>query len=275
MRMKAIYDTESAVPEAFKAEYKPNGEGKWVLQVDGDLVPGSELQSFRTKNIELMRERDQVLKPRIKIYEDIGSPDDFKHLKEISDQLDEGKLIRSGKLEEAVEKRLEKLKLEHEKELKKVAETNDNLTARLSVMTIDQEADREALKRGARPEALRDIRARVRERVKMQPDGKIVGYKDNGEVDYGKTSNGLTVAEVIEDLSTADDAKHFWLENKGMNTNPGKRSPSEGGMHTGPNPWKGGADFNLSEQMRLTKTDPKLAMRLAAEAGKKFLAPAT
>ena len=43
---------------------------------------------------------------------------------------------------------------------------------------------------------------------------------------------------------------------------------SGGGTDTGPNPFKEGPTFNMTEQMKLRKTDPAKAKRLAMEAGK-------
>ena len=43
-------------------------------------------------------------------------------------------------------------------------------------------------------------------------------------------------------------------------------SGSGGAGHTGKNPFKRGPEWNLTEQMKLTKRDPKLAARLKASA---------
>ena len=265
--LKTIYESEADIPEALKGEYTKNGDGKWSLQVEGGLVPAARLDEFRTTNTTLMRERDQTLTPQLKAFEALGTIEELTKLKSISDQLDESKLIRSNKVEEAVQARLEKANVEHGKELKKATDKSNGLEARLSVMMIDQAADAEAIKRGAKPEALKDIRSRVRERVKMV-DGKVVGYKSDkpDEIDYGKSGQGLSVTEVVEDLTSADDAKHFWLPSAGAHSEAQKRAGG-GGIYAGPNPWKRGADHNLSKQMEIAKKDPPLAKRLREEAG--------
>ena len=262
--LKTIYESEADIPEALKSEYTKNGDGKWSLEIEGGLVPAARLDEFRTNNTNLLRERDQTLTPRIKAYEAIGTPEELTHLKSISDQLDETKLVRSNKVEEAVQKRLEKANEDHSKTLKKETDRANGLEARLSVMMIDQESDRLAISMGADPGALKDIRSRVRERVKMV-DGKVVGYKTDkpDEIDYGKSGQGLTIKEILEDL---EPEKHLWLASKGAHSEAQKRAGG-GGIYAGPNVWKRGPDFNLSKQMEIAKKDPPLAKRLREEAG--------
>src|SRR6266446_8840014 len=107
MPLKAAYKTADEIPQEHKALYKEDGTEGFVLDVEG-MEPSTRIEEFRRTNISLQKERDEQLKPLLKKYQDVGTIEDFQHLKNISDQLDEGKLIRSGKLEEAVEKRMEK-----------------------------------------------------------------------------------------------------------------------------------------------------------------------
>lgn len=264
MSLKASYPNEADVPADLKSLYKHEGS-EWILDVEG-MVPQAKLDEFRDNNRRLARERDEQLKPSLKAFQDIGTVEDFQHLKSISDQLDEAKLIRSNKLEEAVEKRVSAMRSEFEKRVEKEQTAAKDLTAQLEVMKIDNVATQEAMKLGARPSALPDIVARIRNRFKYE-EGKVVGYKADGTGrEYSpKTGDGITINEVLNELTSS--APHLWEDNRGLQTEPGKQTAApRPGVFSGPNPWKK-ETHNLTQRMKIAKENPELAKRLRAEAG--------
>jgi hypothetical protein len=266
MSLKPEYNTDADIPAEHKAFYKQEGT-KWLLDVEGDLVPAATAESYRAKNIELMKERDNVIKPALRAYEDVGTLDDFRHLKNIRDQLDESKLVRSNKLDEAVEKRVATMRDEYEKKLKKETEKATEIKARYAIEKIDKEIISVATKLGAKPTALEDIVARLRNRVKMDDDGKVITFMADGVTRYyGKSGDtAASMEELVTELQP--NTPHLFEDNRGLQTEPGKQttSPRPGGF-SGANPWKK-ESHNLTMRMKIAKENPELAKKLRAEAG--------
>src|SRR5262245_60398295 len=153
MALKASYKTAEEIPAEVKAFYRQDGTNGWVLDAE-DMVSKKTLDEFRDNNRTLKRQVDEDLTPKLRKYEDVGTVEDFEGLKQRSDELAEGKLVRSGKLEEAVTQRLEKVNSEHQKELTKERTRSDALQKQLSTLMIDNATMEAATKIGARQTAL-------------------------------------------------------------------------------------------------------------------------
>lgn len=263
MALKYSYTSEADVPADNKALYKQSGS-EWILDIEGDPVA-----DYRSRNIRLQQERDKDLLPVIGAYKDLGTVDELKKLIEIKGDLDVSKLVRSNKVDEAVEKRLEGVKAEHAKELKKVTEERDRIRVQLDTEMIDKAAMEVAAKLGAKPNAMQDIINRIRAGGTKVEDGKVVFYKADGTKDYGSSGNGATMEERMTIVK--GDAPHCFEDNKGLQSDTSKASSSSTkGHYTGANPWKPEEKSkagNLGERMRITKDDPALAKRLRREAG--------
>jgi hypothetical protein len=264
MSLKGVYQAESDIPSEQKQFYKQDGS-TWVLDVEGGMIPEATMQEYRNRNIELLKERDNNLMPSLRSYQQLGTLEEFKHLTEISAQLDEGKLIRSGKLEEAVDKRMDGVKKEHQKQLDTVTAENKRMQEKLSSLLIDTATMEAATKLGAKPTAIPDIVARMRGQFKVE-DGKPICYKPNGERDYGKSGDGATISEKLEEL--IPNAPHLFEENRGLNSEPAKGNSTRpaSGNYGSVNPWKKESQ-NLSMRMKIAKENPELAKKLRAEAG--------
>jgi hypothetical protein len=138
----------------------------------------------------------------------------------------------------------------------------DALNARLTAIQIDQGVTAAASKKGLRASAIPDITARARGVFKLV-DGAPVAYEADGEtVRMGKDGGKpLSLDEWVD--AQVGEAPHLFAPNLG-----GGHSPSEAGGRGGrggKNPFKR-ESWNLTEQMRLMKTDPALAGRLKASA---------
>lgn len=83
-------------------------------------------------------------------------------------------------------------------------------------------------------------------------DGEPVAYKA-----------GLPLADAIKLWAESDDGKPFILAGNSGGGAPGGR----GGKDSGPNPFKAGSTFSITEQTRIFREDPEKAKRLASEAG--------
>ena len=130
-----------------------------MLDVEGaaDAVQlRAKLDEFRTKNLALAKERDE-LKQRF----DGIDPAEVRKLADEKRKLEEAQQIKAGEAEKVIEARVRALKAETDKVVAGLTEERNALTARLSAIQIDQTLVAEATKRGLRPSAIPDITARA------------------------------------------------------------------------------------------------------------------
>lgn len=143
-----------------------------------------------------------------------------------------------------------------------VAAERDALNARLTAIQIDQGVTTTASKRGLRPTAIPDITARARTVFRLV-DGAPRAYEADGQtVRVGKDGiTPMTLDEWVE--QQVADAPHLFESNAGS----GAVGNGSGGVgnRSVKNPFRKDT-WNLTEQMRLTKSDPGLAARLRAAA---------
>jgi hypothetical protein len=190
-----------------------------------------------------------------------------RKLAEDKRKLEEAQTLRSattaGEVEKVVEGRLKTAKTEWDKQFNAVTSERDSLNARLTAIQIDQGVITVATKKGLRPTAIPDITARARIVFKLV-DGAPRAYEADGQtVRVGK--DGITPMTLDEwvDQQVAD-APHLFETNSGS----GAASNGSGGAANNrsvKNPFRK-ETWNLTEQMKLQKTDPQLAARLKASA---------
>jgi hypothetical protein len=166
------------------------------------------------------------------------------------------------KIDKLVESRTRSLKSDLEKQVAGLATERDSLMSRLVEIEINQGVTLAATKRGLRPTAIPDAVARARKVFQLvkgvpmafEPDGKSVRYGRDGVTP-------LTLDEWAEGLVT--EAPHLFESSAGGGA-VGHNSGGVGSVRK--NPFKRGPEWNLTEQMRLQKSDPRLAERLKAAA---------
>jgi hypothetical protein len=165
-------------------------------------------------------------------------------------------------VDKVVEGRLRTAKTEWDKQFASVTSERDSLNARLTAIQIDQGVITTATKRGLRPTAIPDITARARTVFRLV-DGAPRAYEADGQtVRVGKDGiTPMTLDEWVE--QQVADAPHLFESNAGG----GAASNGSGGVgnKSVKNPFRK-ESWNLTEQMRLTKSDPGLAARLRAAA---------
>lgn len=232
-------------------------DGAWVLDVDG-AVDKAKLEEFRSNNITLSNQ----LAEQKKRFEGID-PDQVRKLAEEKQRLEEAQQIKTGEVDKVVEWRLKNARAEWEKQFNAVASERDSLNARLTSIQIDQGVITVATKKGLRPTAIPDITARARSVFRLV-DGAPRAYEADGQtVRVGK--DGITPMTLDEwvDLQVAD-APHLFESNAGGGA-AGNGSGGVGGNRSVKNPFRKDT-WNLTEQMKLLKSDPQLAARLKAAA---------
>ena len=185
-------------------------------------------------------------------------------MRKLSDEkrkLEEQQHLKAGEVERVVESRLKQATLTWEKQLGAVTTERDALNARLVRIQIDQAVVTEATQRGLRATALPDIPARARKTFRLV-NGVPQAFEADGQT-VRTGQDGVTPLSLAEwiDLQVTE-APHLFEANVGSGA-PGSGSAS---LCPRQNPFLPGADWNLTEQMRLLKSDPQVAARLKAAA---------
>ena len=255
MALKFKYPSKEQIPTDQAALYVER-DGAWVLDAEG-VVEKSKLDEFRTTNVTLLKERDE-LRQRFQGID----PDAVRQLAAEKRQLEEAQQLKAGEVDKVIEARLKQARGDWEKVHSAVVTERDALHGRLTAIQIDQAVVTEATKRGLRATAIPDITSRARMIFKL-----VNGVPQAFEAD-GQTArlgrDGVTpmsVAEWIDALVA--DAPHLFESNAGG----GAVGNSSGGVgnKSVKNPYRK-ETWNLTEQMKLQKTDPQLAARLKAAA---------
>jgi len=246
MPLKYKYTNKQEIPAEQQAFYVER-DGAFVLDADG-VVSQSKLDEFRQNNITLTNQ--------LKRFEGID-PDAVRQLADEKRKLEEAAQLKAGEVDKVLATRLKEAM---DKVHAPVVAERDTLLGRLSAIQIDQAVVSEATKRGLRPTALTDITARARQTFKLV-NGVPQAF-DGDAPRFGKDGvTPLTLAEWVDAL--VSDAPHLFEANAGS----GAAGSGSGGAgnRSAKNPFRK-ETWNLTEQMKLQKTDPALAARLKAAA---------
>ena len=250
MPLKYKYTNKQDIP----AEQQPfyiERDGAWTLDADG-IVEKARLDEFRQTNITLTNQ--------LKRFDGID-PDAVRQLEADKRKLEEAQQLKDGKFEEVLEARVKAAQADKDKAHTPVIAERDALLSQLSAIQIDQAIVAEATKRGLRPTAIPDVTSRARATFKL-----VAGVPQafNGDaVRTGKDGvSPMTLAEWVDGL--VGDAPHLFEANAGggaAGSGPGGAAANRSVR----NPFRK-ETWNLTEQMKLEKTDPALAARLKAAA---------
>ncbi|MDO8942211.1 MAG: hypothetical protein Q7U75_03460, partial [Desulfobacterales bacterium] len=231
---------------------------EWCLEVEGS-GDKERLEEFRSRNIAVMKENSELKKR----FEGID-PDEVRKLAEEQRKLEEAAQIKAGEFDKVLTTRLQTAKGEFDKQLAAVAGERDALNARLAAITIDQAVVTEATKRGLRGTALPDITARARCAFRLV-NGVPTAFEADGQTPKaGKDGiNPMNLAEWID--AQVSEAPHLFESNAGGGAAGNGSGGAGGGNRSVRNPFRK-ESWNLTEQMKLQKSDPTLAARLKAAA---------
>ena len=256
MQLKFKFKTKEEIPAENQALYSER-DGAWVLDVDG-AIEKSKLDEIRTANAALQKERDE-LKQRF----DGIDPEQIRNLADEKRRLEEAQQLKTGEVEKVVENRIKAVKTELEKQVSSLTGERDSLNARLVAIQIDQGVITAATKRGLRPTAMPDITARARSIFRLVNGVPTAFEADGATVRYGR--DGLTPMTLEEWVDgQVAEAPHLFEANAGAGA-AGNGSGGASNKASVKNPFRK-ETWNLTEQMRLQKSDPKLADRLRAAA---------
>ena len=255
MSLKFKIESKDELPAA-QADLYVERDGVWFLDVEG-AVEKSKVDEFRTKNVALLKQLDEH-KQR---FEGID-PVEVRKLVEDRRKFQEGQQLKAGEVEKVVESRLKSAKSEWEKQFTAVTGERDTLNARLKTIQIDQAVVTEATKRGLRTTALPDITARARSTFNLVDGVPLALAADGQTARVGK--DGVTPMNLAEWLDAqVSEAPHLFESNAGGGA--AGNASGGGGNRSVKNPFRK-ETWNLTEQMKLQKTDPQQAQRLKAAA---------
>ena len=260
MALKFKLKSKDEVPAELSNLYVER-DGAWLLDVDG-AVDKAKLEEFRATNVALMKERDE-LKQR---FEGID-PDEVRKLADEKRRFEEAQQLKAGEAEKVVGTRLRAVKGDLDKKLASATSERDALNARLTAIQIDQAVVTEATRRGLRASAIPDITSRARNTFRLV-NGVPQAFEADGQTArVGK--DGMTPLSLAEwaDLQVSE-APYLFESNAGgggggATSQYSNGSGGAGGNRSVRNPFRK-ETWNLTEQMKLERTDPTLAARRRA-----------
>ena len=257
MALKFKYVSKDEVPAEHAALYVER-EGAFVLDAEG-IAEKARLDEFRVSNVALKKDLEDL---RAKF--DGMDPEEVRKLAAEKQRLEEERQLKAGEVDKVVENRVRTLKADWDKQLATVTSERDSLTSRLTTIQIDQGVLTTATKRGLRPTAIPDITARARTVFKLVNGVPRAFEADGATVRYGR--DGVTPMTLEEWVDTqVADAPHLFESNAGGGAAGTPAGGGSGNNRTVKNPFRKDT-WNLTEQMKLIKTDPGLAARLKAAA---------
>lgn len=203
------------VPENVRSLYRQEGTG-YVLDAE-DVVPKTRLDEFRTNNIQLQQQLDKL--------KDVD-PVKYAELIQLQQQVEEGQLIKAGKLEEVVTLRVTNMKKDLETKLTTTESALQIANNQLSILMIDNAVRQEAVKNGALTTALDDVVLRARTVYSMDK-GQAIPKDDKGQVIYGKDGQTpMAMSDWIVNLKKT--APHLFAGSQGSGAGGGRNGPSAG-----------------------------------------------
>jgi hypothetical protein len=199
------------VPETVRNLYTPEGDA-FVLQVEG-AVPKDKLDEFRSTNIQLSQQLEK--------FKNID-PAKYNELVDLQRQLNEGELLKAGKIDEVVNGRVAAMRAELENQRDTFKTRAEKSESQLALLMIDSAARTEAVKLGVEPTALDDVVLRARGVYRMV-EGSAVPQDAEGKVIYGKDgTTPMAMTDWITGLKKS--APHLFAGSRGGGAGGGGRA---------------------------------------------------
>lgn len=258
MPLKYKYTGKGEIPAEHAALYVER-DGAFYLDAEG-VTDKAKADELRNHNIELRKQLEDFTAR----FDGID-PDEVRRLAEEKRKLElQAQGHKPEEIDKLVTERLKTLKADWDKQFAAVTGERDALTTRLTAIQIDQGVITAATKRGLRPTAIPDITSRARTVFKLVNGAPQAFEADGKTVRYGR--DGITPMTLEEwvDAQVAD-APHLFESNAGGGAAGNGAGGIAGSQRSVKNPFRK-ETWNLTEQMKLQKSDPQLAARLKAAA---------
>lgn len=170
-----------------------------------DAQVSQAVNGLKAKNAELLG-AVKATKDQLKQFEGIDPEAVRGILQRFSDD-EEAKLIASGKIDEVLNKRTERMKSSYEKETAKerqAREAAEQRAAQFSRRVLENGIRAEATAAGIHPHAIDDAILRASSLFALDDEGNPAA----GEGVFGKDGNPLTLKEWLAEMK--DKAPHWW-----------------------------------------------------------------
>ena len=257
MPLKYKHQTREEIPAEQTSLYLER-DGAFFLDAEG-VVEKSKADELRNHNIELRKQVEE----RDARFEGID-PEAVRQLAAEKLRLEEEQRLKEGKLQEVMDARLKAAKAESDKALSAVTGERDDYFAQLTAIQIDQGVITAATKRGLRATALPDIIASARQTFKLVKGVPQAFEADGRTVRLGKDGTSPMNLEEWMDAQVTE-APHLFEANAGGGAASNGAGGAAASARAKKNPFRADS-WNLTEQMKMKKTDPQLAARLQAAA---------
>jgi hypothetical protein len=257
MALKYKYSKREEIPAEQVGLYVER-EGAFYLDAEG-ATDKAKADELRNHNIEL---RKQIEEHKARF--DGIDPEEVRKLAGEKQRLEEERQLKAGELDKVVENRVKGLKADWDKQVTALTGERDALTSRLTAIQIDQGVMTAATKRGLRPTAIPDITSRARTVFKLVNGAPRAFEADGQTVRYGRDGvTPMTLEEWVDQQTT--EAPHLFESNAGGGAASNPAGGGTGSQRSVKNPFRK-ETWNVTEQMKLQKSDPQLAARLQAAA---------
>jgi hypothetical protein len=244
MPLKFKFSAKQEIPNDLVHLYTER-DGAWLLDVEG-AVEKARLDEFRTNNLALLKERDE-LRERFK---DID-PEEFRQL-----------TAKAAEVDTLIESRTRAIADGAARQIATLTRERQALHEQLSTIQIDQGVLTAATQRGLHSSAIADITARARANCRLVNGAPAVVAPGSENVRLG--SDGVTPMTLEEWVATqVVEAPHLFGPSVGGSAVDNSSGGGAGSQGILKNPFRP-ETWNLTDQMRLEKTDPQLAARLKA-----------
>ena len=257
MALKYKFQTREEIPAEHAALYVER-DGAFFLDAEG-VTDKAKADELRDNNIELRKQIEE----RDARFEGID-PEAVRQLAAEKLRLEEEQRLKDGKFQEVLDTRLKAAKVDSDKVLTSVTGERDAYFAQLTAIQIDQGVLAAATKRGLRPTAIPDIMSRARMVFKLVNGAPQAFEADGKTVRLGKDGTSpMTLEEWVD--AQVSEAPHLFESNAGGGAASNGAGGAAGSQRSVKNPFRKDT-WNLTEQMKLQKSDPGLAARLKAAA---------
>lgn len=231
---KITYASMEEVPAEFREIAKAE-DGKVTI----DVSPTAKLNEFRERNVQLSSERDAAVNNFARLQTELGFEPEkldefftqFGELKNVAQQVEDGKLVKDTSLKDALEARTAEMRTAHENAMREAATRENNLKSQVGELTnkfnrsiVDREIMMAATdaNSGIRPDALKAVLTEAYETFKVDDNGKLVPKDSQGNIRYG--ADGATPMTIGE-----------WFKGDLLKSAPYVFKSSEGGGSQGGN----------------------------------------
>ncbi len=224
------YSTRRFMDEEGGAEGGDGGGSGGLTQADIDSAVESAISGLKEKNNALLGEV-KTFKETAKQWEGFDK-DEVSKIMDLFKNNEEAQLIKDGKFDEVITKRMDKVNTEHETKLKTMKETLDALSGERDLFKskfenkfVDDAIQKAALGAKVRPEALADVTTRARQIFKVDENGELEARDKDGNLMKTELGDLLTPERFVDSLKKV--APHYWPESESANLGGGASDDKE------------------------------------------------